>query len=177
VIWHRLTVHLDPILLCNELGADTLQAPSGPTHVVRSSGRTTTSVKEAVQIARDNNFMGLICSSRLLVSTTSLSRSRPPDLFSSPISPILPRMAVASRNPQSHSLEGKQHLTAWTDTCVGMAFCASTRRSICRACDSLRRKHRRSQGYSSMRKEDWVKVGGYNVFVTFSQLFPRGWRK
>jgi CDK inhibitor PHO81 len=35
---------------------------------VQSSGRTTISVKEAVQIARDNNFMGLICSSRLLVS-------------------------------------------------------------------------------------------------------------
>jgi hypothetical protein len=33
-----------------------------------SSGRTTTSVKEAVRIAQSNNFMGLMCSSRLLVS-------------------------------------------------------------------------------------------------------------
>jgi CDK inhibitor PHO81 len=68
---HRLTHCIDPVLLCNELGADTTQSPSGSTHVVRSSGRTTISVKEAVQIARDNNFMGLICSSRLLVSRGS----------------------------------------------------------------------------------------------------------
>jgi CDK inhibitor PHO81 len=68
---HRLTHYIDPVLLCNELGADTTQSPSGSTHVVRSSGRTTISVKEAVQIARDNNFMGLICSSRLLVSRGS----------------------------------------------------------------------------------------------------------
>jgi CDK inhibitor PHO81 len=60
----------DPILLCNELGADSSQSPSGSTHSIQSSGRTTISVKEAVQIAQDNNFMGLICSSRLLVSTT-----------------------------------------------------------------------------------------------------------
>ncbi|KAF2416400.1 hypothetical protein EJ08DRAFT_600583, partial [Tothia fuscella] len=31
-----------------------------------SSGRTVLSVKEAVQVAQNNNFMGLICSSRLL---------------------------------------------------------------------------------------------------------------
>lgn len=36
---------------------------------VYSSGRTTTSVKEAVRIAQSNNFMGLMCSSRLLVSS------------------------------------------------------------------------------------------------------------
>lgn len=63
----KLTSTPDPILLCNELGADSSLSPSGSTHVVQSSGRTTISVKEAVQIARDNNFMGLICSSRLLV--------------------------------------------------------------------------------------------------------------
>jgi CDK inhibitor PHO81 len=33
---------------------------------VLSSGRTMLSVKEAVQLAQNNNFMGLICSSRLL---------------------------------------------------------------------------------------------------------------
>jgi CDK inhibitor PHO81 len=60
-----LTRREDPVLLCNELGADGSLTPS--THKVESSGRTTISVKEAVQIARDNNFMGLICSSRLLV--------------------------------------------------------------------------------------------------------------
>ena len=31
-------------------------------------GRTTFSIKEAVQVARNNNLMGLICSSKLLVS-------------------------------------------------------------------------------------------------------------
>jgi len=33
---------------------------------VQNSGRTTLSVKEAVQIARSNNFMGLVASWRLL---------------------------------------------------------------------------------------------------------------
>ena len=32
-----------------------------------------TSFKAAVQIARDNNFMGLICSSRLLVSILQIT--------------------------------------------------------------------------------------------------------
>lgn len=70
-----LTHAIDPVLLCNELGADTTQTPSGSTHVVQSSGRTTISVKEAVQIARDNNFMGLICSSRLLDLAPALIES------------------------------------------------------------------------------------------------------
>jgi len=55
-----------PVLLCNELGADSSRTTPGNTYIVQSSGRTTISVKEAVQIAKDNNFMGLICSSRLL---------------------------------------------------------------------------------------------------------------
>lgn len=33
-----------------------------------SSGRTRISIKEAVRIAQSNNFLGLMCSSRLLVS-------------------------------------------------------------------------------------------------------------
>lgn len=53
-------------MLCNELGAGSVENGS---HAVESSGRTQISVKDAVQIARDNNFMGLICSSRLLVRT------------------------------------------------------------------------------------------------------------
>jgi hypothetical protein len=60
----KTDVDIDPVLLCNELGAD-----SNGSHTVESSGRTQISVKDAVQIARDNNFMGLICSSRLLVRT------------------------------------------------------------------------------------------------------------
>jgi CDK inhibitor PHO81 len=65
----------DPVFLCNELGADSAQSPSGRTHTIQSSGRTTISVKEAVQIARDNNFMGLICSSRLLDLAPALIES------------------------------------------------------------------------------------------------------
>ncbi|KAF1850009.1 ankyrin [Cucurbitaria berberidis CBS 394.84] len=64
-----------PVLLCNELGADSSQSPSGNTHIVQSSGRTTISVKEAVQIAKNNNFMGLICSSRLLDLAPALIES------------------------------------------------------------------------------------------------------
>ncbi|KAF2809681.1 ankyrin repeat protein [Mytilinidion resinicola] len=63
-----------PVLLCNELGADAPSSTSDP-YKVRSSGRTTISVKEAVQIARDNNFMGLICSSRLLDLAPALIES------------------------------------------------------------------------------------------------------
>lgn len=54
-----------PVFLCNDLGANgVLTVPGG----VESSGRRTTSIKEVVRIAQTNNFMGLICSSRLLVS-------------------------------------------------------------------------------------------------------------
>lgn len=62
---------VDPVLLCNELGASAV-IPSD-SHRVQSSGRTTISVKEAVNIATNNNFMGLICSSRLLVRSSPFS--------------------------------------------------------------------------------------------------------
>ncbi|CZT44080.1 probable Nuc-2 protein [Rhynchosporium secalis] len=52
-----------PVFLCNDLGREGELAPSTS---VLSSGRRTTSIKEAVRIAQNNNFMGLICSSRLL---------------------------------------------------------------------------------------------------------------
>ena len=54
----------DPVLLCNDLGIDRLQ-PRGMAN--ESSGHGSMSVKEAVRIAQSNNFMGLICHSRLLV--------------------------------------------------------------------------------------------------------------
>lgn len=57
---------VDPVLLGNELGADPIDA-AVDSQKVHSSGRTTISVKEAVQVAQNNNLMGLICSSRLLV--------------------------------------------------------------------------------------------------------------
>jgi CDK inhibitor PHO81 len=52
-----------PVFLCNDLGRDGEVAGA-----IQNSGRRTTSIKEAVRIAQNNNFMGLICSSRLLVS-------------------------------------------------------------------------------------------------------------
>ena len=54
-------------MLCNDLGSRREMTKPGVA-VVESSGHGTTSVKEAVRIAQSNNFMGLICCSRLLVS-------------------------------------------------------------------------------------------------------------
>lgn len=54
-----------PVFLCNDLGQeDAMPAPKA----IQINGRRTFSVKEAVRIAQSNNFMGLICCSRLLVS-------------------------------------------------------------------------------------------------------------
>ena len=69
-------VLLDPVLLCNDLGPKRDASSGGDNHshtVVASSGRHSMSIKEAVRIARSNNFMGLICSSRLFVSFNPLS--------------------------------------------------------------------------------------------------------
>ena len=58
-----------PVFLCNDLGREGgMAAPSA----IQSSGRRSTSIKEAVRIAQNNNFMGLICSSRLLVNLPSI---------------------------------------------------------------------------------------------------------
>ena len=74
-IWPRTLlaadVCVDPVLLCNDLGAKreaTRVHDNNPNLAVTSSGHNSMSVKEAVRIAQSNNFMGLICSSRLLVS-------------------------------------------------------------------------------------------------------------
>lgn len=72
-----------PVFLCNDLGRqvdgdDLVGERSG---TVRSEGRRTTSIKEAVRIAQNNNFMGLVCCSRLLVcSTYTYSLSFSPSL-------------------------------------------------------------------------------------------------
>ncbi|KAK6844607.1 Ankyrin repeat protein nuc-2 [Apiospora arundinis] len=50
-----------PVFLCNDLGHE--EAMPVP---VQASGRRTSSIKEVVRIAQNNNFMGLICCSRLL---------------------------------------------------------------------------------------------------------------
>jgi CDK inhibitor PHO81 len=54
------------VLLCNDLGADAVSVKA-----VQSSGCGMLSVKEAVNVARGNNFMGLICRQRLLVRPPS----------------------------------------------------------------------------------------------------------
>jgi CDK inhibitor PHO81 len=63
----RVLTGTDPVLLCNDLGADATSAKAVP-----SSGGGVLSVKEAVNVARGNNFMGLICRQRLLVRSSSI---------------------------------------------------------------------------------------------------------
>ncbi|KAF2223346.1 ankyrin repeat protein nuc-2 [Elsinoe ampelina] len=65
-----------PVLLCNDLGVtptpDTRS--SDLSHIV-SEGRAAMSVKEAVRVAQGNNFMGLVCSARLLALVPALSEA------------------------------------------------------------------------------------------------------
>ncbi|ROT40248.1 hypothetical protein SODALDRAFT_91977 [Sodiomyces alkalinus F11] len=52
-----------PVFLCNDLGREeVMPAPD----IIQSHGRHSTSIKEAVRVAQGNNFMGLMCYSRLL---------------------------------------------------------------------------------------------------------------
>lgn len=67
--------NIDPVLLCNDLG--TKRDPSTPSTIIQSNGNSSMSVKEAVRIAQSNNFMGLVCSSRLLVSPPLVSSHCP----------------------------------------------------------------------------------------------------
>ena len=54
-----------PVFLCNDLGRD--DDHDGVALPAHGSGSRTSSVKEVVRTAQSNNFMGLICCSRLLV--------------------------------------------------------------------------------------------------------------
>lgn len=56
-----------PVFLCNDLGKEdaVMSTTSTP-----GSGQRSMSIKEAVRIAQSNNFMGLLCYSRLLVSVS-----------------------------------------------------------------------------------------------------------
>lgn len=68
---------IDPVLLCNELGVVSTvhnQRRSNPA-MVSSCGRASISIKEAVRIAQSNNFMGLVCTSRLLELVPALVSS------------------------------------------------------------------------------------------------------
>lgn len=59
-----------PVFLRNDLGWEGVTETGSS--AVEINGRKTTSIKESVRIARSNNFMGLMCSSRLLVSSYSM---------------------------------------------------------------------------------------------------------
>lgn len=61
-------IGIDPVFYCNELG----KKPGDDLNEVASSARSCVSIKEAVRFASNNNLMGLICSSRLLVSISGL---------------------------------------------------------------------------------------------------------
>ncbi|RSL67832.1 Ankyrin repeat protein nuc-2 [Fusarium sp. AF-6] len=52
-----------PVFLCNDLGREETTGANG---TAITSGRRSASIKEVVRIAQSNNFMGLICYSRLL---------------------------------------------------------------------------------------------------------------
>ena len=62
-----LTLPTDPVLLRNNLGSDVGIGASG-TSESSNNVRSSISIKQAVSIARENNFMGLVCNLRLLVS-------------------------------------------------------------------------------------------------------------
>ncbi|KAL8939109.1 MAG: hypothetical protein Q9216_003543 [Gyalolechia sp. 2 TL-2023] len=61
-----------PVLLCNDLGA--VRGPA-PGVLPGRNKHGSISIKEAVRIAQSNNFMGLVCSSRLMGLVPALVRS------------------------------------------------------------------------------------------------------
>lgn len=56
-----------PVFLCNDLGRSDADGQGDVPSIGGSGGRRTSSIKEVVRTAQANNFMGLICCSRLLV--------------------------------------------------------------------------------------------------------------
>ncbi|CAK7209110.1 phosphate system positive regulatory protein pho81 [Sporothrix bragantina] len=95
-----------PVFLCNDLGReDDATVAVAVLDGVWSAGRRTASVKEVVRTAQSNNFMGLVCSSRLLDMVPALvdaiksqglalviDRSAEPDQDSSSITDPFPRL-------------------------------------------------------------------------------------
>ena len=63
----EVTVAIDPVLLCNDIGANRDVSDPSVASVVPWDGRYSLSVKEAVRIAQSNNFMGLVCTKNILV--------------------------------------------------------------------------------------------------------------
>ena len=62
-----LILSTDPVLLRNNLGSD-VQIGAPNTSESSGNAQSSMSIKEAVRIAQENNFMGLVCNLRLLVS-------------------------------------------------------------------------------------------------------------
>ncbi|KAH9239780.1 hypothetical protein K456DRAFT_978604 [Colletotrichum gloeosporioides 23] len=58
-----------PVFLCNDLGREDSMSPPD---IIQSHGHRSASIKEVVRIAQSNNFMGLICCSRLLEMVPAL---------------------------------------------------------------------------------------------------------
>ena len=70
-----LTLPPDPVLLRNNLGRD-VQIAASDASELPGNVQSSTSIKEAVRIAQENNFMGLICNLRLLVSIMARGQYR-----------------------------------------------------------------------------------------------------
>ncbi|CAK4033336.1 Ankyrin repeat nuc-2, partial [Lecanosticta acicola] len=66
-----------PVFLCNELGVAPTNDSQGlaNANMVTNCGRMDMSLKESVRIATNNNFMGLVCTSRLLDLVPALVNS------------------------------------------------------------------------------------------------------
>lgn len=61
-----------PVFLCNDLGReDVSMAPPQMIAAAANHGRRSSSIKEVVRTAQNNNFMGLLITSRLLVSVVA----------------------------------------------------------------------------------------------------------
>ncbi|CAK7203365.1 phosphate system positive regulatory protein pho81 [Sporothrix eucalyptigena] len=87
-----------PVFLCNDLGREddatvVAAVPDG----VWSAGRRTASVKEVVRTAQSNNFMGLVCSSRLLDMVPALVDA----IKSQGLALVIDRSAEQEQDPSS----------------------------------------------------------------------------
>ena len=95
---YKLTFPADPVLLCNDLG--TGNGPNIMGSAIERSGHASMSVKEAVRVAQSNNFMGLVCNSRLLVSDVA-SDTKEPERVHHQLTTILENGSFINRIYQS----------------------------------------------------------------------------
>ncbi len=130
-------MRIDPVFLCNDLGRD--ERPVS--RAVRGSGSSSISIKEAVKIAQNNNFMGLVCCSKLLVNYTlflslflccGLICLLPPDTWHSVghgacASGVHPRRRASARLRQFGG--GGRGESAKQQECYGRSTAATTQRA------------------------------------------------